>query len=262
MRQVVDVSNFDWPFDLSVAACLKGSGIEGVIVGAQSPSVSRIQIGACRVAGLPVIGIYAEPDVAKAVGLAHEFGVERVWLVCEAGSIMNPAELQAGRARVEHEGLKAGIYTGGPWWRQMGDSHDFADLPLWFPSYFPDRRYIDTVDFGGWTKVAIHQYSSTRSICGRKRDEDVVFDWFEEEENMPDPRVDEILRALTGRDGADAAARIAAWNTSNGANTDNSLLDGYLLQQQAIGKLQAAPAAELGGIIDGDTVTLTRVKKG
>lgn len=65
------------------------------------------------------------------------------------------------------------------------------------------------------------------------------------EEDMPDPRVDDILRALTGRDGADAATRLAAWNGDPSRLTGNSLLDGYLMQQAAISVLQttAAPSA-------------------
>jgi hypothetical protein len=56
--------------------------------------------------------------------------------------------------------------------------------------------------------------------------------------DVADPRVDDILRALTGREGTDATARLAAWNTKEGGKASGwSLLDGYLEQQGHIAQL-------------------------
>jgi hypothetical protein len=55
--------------------------------------------------------------------------------------------------------------------------------------------------------------------------------------DVADPRVDDILRALTGREGTDATARLAGWNTKDGKPSGWSLLDGYLGQQSHIGQL-------------------------
>jgi hypothetical protein len=92
--------------------------------------------------------------------------------------------------RVEEAGLQAGIYTGAYWWpSKMGNSSEFSalGLPLWLANYGsndPDnpRSPITEVDFGGWTKVAVHQYSSKIPACGRDvRDHNY---WFLEEETM------------------------------------------------------------------------------
>lgn len=53
---------------------------------------------------------------------------------------------------------------------------------------------------------------------------------------MADPRVDEILKALTGLDGDAANARLATWNADG-----DSLLDGFELDQKRINDLEASP---------------------
>ena len=103
----------------------------------------------------------------------------------------------------------------------MSNTTEFAHLPLWHASYWEDGRYQDTVDYGGWTAVTVHQYASTPELCGRNEDRDV---WFEED-NMADPRVDAIIAALGGQ------AQIDDWNVNG-----NSLLIGYGLEQVKLAK--------------------------
>lgn len=270
----IDISNFDVPFDASTVAAMKAAGVEGVIIGCQRQPIAEQQATVCRDNGMPILGTYCflywgnsvGPEVAKAVAVAKLFGVSRVWIDCENSSDAAPyatpssriADVQSAVDAVHAAGLEPGIYTYQPFWEgAMRNTTQFSSLPLWHASYWDDGHAQETVDYGGWTQLAMHQYTSAFDVGGRKRDANYVF---EGGDVMADPIVEAILRALTGRDGADAAARLAAWNTKDGAQSGNSLLDGYEGYQQRVGALEASGGAAGHELVDGDTVTITRVK--
>lgn len=189
---VLDLSNYDWEtFD---AACLKESGCTGVIVGAQNINIADKMAADLQANDIPVIGFYGLvyfgntaadwQDIVDACRLAKSFGVKRVWVDAEVdvvGQDPTPeariAQTQIAVSYIEGEGLEAGIYTGEWFWvPQMANTTQFSRLPLWNSSYWDDGREIRTVDYGGWTDVAIHQWTSTYEICGRKRDANYVFE--------------------------------------------------------------------------------------
>jgi hypothetical protein len=137
---------------------------------------------------------------------------------------------------VEAAGLKAGIYSGAWWWPgSTADCTEFSHLPLWHAAYPGDGREIRKVSYGGWTDVAIHQYTSSLNVCGRNRDANYVF---MEEEELPDPRIDKLIAALGGE------AAVDEWNARG-----NSLLTGYALEQQKLGEHLHNHAAGVTGAI-------------
>lgn len=235
---VIDASNYD--SDTWNAPCLKAAGVERVIMGCQRPQLASPMIVSARNAGIDVRDLYAflyfgldttgQVNAAIAVGLSVG-GIDTIWLDCEsqakdgteaAGLIPGQRidELKACVALVEQHGFRAGIYTGAWWWvPMMANTTEFAHLPLWHAAYPADGQPQHTVNYGGWSQVAIHQYTSTLNLCGRNRDANFVF----EEDDMADPRVDAIIAALGGQDAIDK------WN-ANG----NSLLLGYSLEQQKL----------------------------
>lgn len=243
----LDVSNYD--ADTFDVGCLKAAGVEGIILGCQREDIARTMAQKAADGGLPILGTYAflyfgldtTGQTMAAIRVAKDFGIGTVWLDCEStGTLEDGHQTHETRQRqlrdcvqlVEAHGLRAGIYTGSWWWPPyMANTAEFSRLPLWHAAYGPNSGPADpirTVNYGGWSAVAVHQYTSTLNLCGRNRDANYVF----EEADMADPRVDDILRALTGlRDDA-ALARLAAWNTADGgADSGNSLLDGYTLEQ-------------------------------
>lgn len=186
---ILDVSNYDFAtFD---ADCLKAAGVTGIILGCQNPKVANAMGLRAQSAGIPIIGVYGFDyfgtpgnlgDIRDAITIAFRFGVRRVWIDCEADSgMVTPAERVAEIHEcvnaVKATGLEPGIYTGAWWWGPNTEySTEFADLPLWHSAYFDDGREVREVDYGGWTKVAIHQWTSTLSLCGRGRDANYVFE--------------------------------------------------------------------------------------
>jgi len=199
MALVLDLSNYDHPAD---GACLAGAGVTGVILGAQIPSLSRQIATTCRANGIALLGTYAflwdvetpEIRVRKAIDLALEFGMGTVWLDAEEGNNMpagfneRAAALVAGEQAITAAGLRAGVYTYEGFWREkMLNTAAFARLPLWHANFGANdgtmRSPIETVTYGGWAKVAIHQATSTLVVCGRGRDANYVF---EEDDMTPE----------------------------------------------------------------------------
>lgn len=224
--RVLDLSNHDWPtFD---AACLKAAGVTRVILGCWDFAIAESMLLALRREGIVVEDLYCflyyrlpweNNDVLNARELARRHGgIERIWLDCEA-TFDGPAGLLDTEAEGTTPGqrnlitalyfaelrgaFQVGIYTGQYWWRdKMGDSRAFDDLPLWLANYGtndPDnpRTPITSVDFGGWTTAAVHQYSSTIPVCGRGRDHNY---WFLEEGLSVDDkaRLDRLERIVAG----------------------------------------------------------------
>lgn len=208
----LDLSNYD--ADVAVAetaAALAAAGVTEAVVGCQRPELAGRQIASLRAARIRVIGVYAflyfgldtEGQAAAAIGVARESGIARVWLDVESmvpneRSGLTPAERceELGRcvALVESAGLECGIYTGRWYWiPRMADSAEFARLPLWHSEYPSDRHAIATVDYGGWTGVAMHQYASDLQLCGRDRDHNYVF-----EEESVSTKLDDLISVVVG----------------------------------------------------------------
>lgn len=195
---VLDVSNYDWPLP---ALCLAERGVERVIVGCQRPHFSTQQVGLLRAANIEVSDLYTflyfgfDPasETQKALDVARlQGGIRTIWLDCESTGQHDRAinaeqrisELHTCVNMVQDAGYRCGIYTGGWWWPMpfgMGNSTEFAHLPLWHSAYFDDGREVRKVAYGGWTDVAIHQYSSSIVVCGRERDHNHVFEQEEDE---------------------------------------------------------------------------------
>lgn len=254
---VLDLSSYD--LDTLDAPCMRAAGVTGVILGVYSPSDApnrmRQAAQSCRDAGIDILGFYGlvyfgDPhgetrDTRWAIQLAQEFDVNRVWLDCEmdaraAGWSQAPVPAPSGRVSAIHTavdavrlaGLSPGIYTGSWWWRpNTNDSTSFASLPLWHSDYGANdgtREPVLEVNYGGWTKVAVHQYTSRLFVCGRERDANYVF---EEDEMTNEERqmLQEVWDALVGRGNPAGVTRLADWN-ANG----NSLLDGYTIEQEKL----------------------------
>jgi lysozyme len=60
------------------------------------------------------------------------------------------------------------LYTFPSFWRdRVGDSRAFKKYPLWLASYGPnDGRPHDAEPVGGWSSIAVHQYTSKGRIAG------------------------------------------------------------------------------------------------
>lgn len=215
---VVDLSQYDLPVD---PACLKAAGVTGVILGVFHPSGPEPMAAlgqACLDVGLPILGWYGLPyfgspfgenrDITWAIANAQATGVKRVWIDCEIdaapfGFTDDLGATPGGRVstiriltqRIRAAGLEPGIYSAPWWWRpNTGDTQEFRDLPLWFANYPADGHAMPELPdpFGGWTKPAIHQYTSSFNVCGRDRDANYVF-----EEDMSELE-DIILACFSG----------------------------------------------------------------
>lgn len=238
----LDVSNYDAA--TFAPECFLANGIEGVIIGGQRPALAEEMASKARAAGLPIKGFYAflyfgwdwlnQTDAACQLALRH--GVRRVWLDCESlpGGThpteppgVTPqqriAQLRQCVAHVRSLGLEPGIYTAGWWWPgMMAGSVEFRELPLWHAQYGRDSwpaEPVTQVAYGGWTTVAIHQYTSRVELCGRERDHNYVFIDPDEEDDMTlREELDDLKIALyTGRERReenltrDQKLRLANW---------------------------------------------------
>lgn len=62
---------------------------------------------------------------------------------------------------------RVGVYTNRRNWATVvGESDEFADLPVWYAHYDNNASFDDWNDFGGWTKPAIKQFADGPTICG------------------------------------------------------------------------------------------------
>jgi hypothetical protein len=190
---------------------MKAYGVEGVILGVFSPgnpphdmaNAADKLIGG----GIPVRAWYGLPyygsaygatrDIKWAADLAKEYRTPYVFVDSEidATGIFNDATTPTPASRVvEHRecyaiihasGATPGTYTAPWWWNpKMGGTAEFADSPLWYANYGVNDSQqppINIVNFGGWSKVAIHQYTSTLNVAGRNRDANY---WFLQEDSL------------------------------------------------------------------------------
>lgn len=187
----LDLSNYDW--ETFVPDCFAANGCEGVILGCQDPNIAWRMADGLRRARIPIIGVYGFDyfgtpgdlgDIWDAIAIALAYDIRRVWVDCEidsyAGSdpFERAAEIEECVQAIEAAGLSAGIYTGSWWWvPQVNNTEQFAHLPLWHSGYYDDGRAIRTVNYGGWTDVAVHQWTDRLPFCGRDtRDANFVFE--------------------------------------------------------------------------------------
>lgn len=241
--RTLDLSNHDFAtFD---PACLQAAGVTRVILGCWDFAIAETMLLALGRHGIVVEDLYCflyyrlpweNNDVLNALALARRHGgIARVWLDCEAmfdgpsGHLDTEAEGTTVTQRVNITfryfeelrvaGLEPGIYTGQFWWAdKMGGTTLFArnGAKLWLANYGsndPDnpRWAIETVSWGGWSKVSVHQYSSVIPVCGRGRDhnywmledevtrteyEDLVLALFSGQEEKDKPRPERLVAAL------------------------------------------------------------------
>lgn len=279
----LDVSNHDYAtFD---PACFAANGVTRLIVGSWHEPITRDIVNQGRAAGLIVEDLYAylyyglgheRREVTNALSVAAaEGGIKRIWLDCEAspphelaGLTPNDriARTDLAVSLIEANGIEAGIYTYGPYWRaQMGNTTKYsaAGHKLWHAAYGAGGNPIPPiteVSYGGWSVIAAHQYTSTVVLCGRGRDHNY---WYlDEEEYMPTKEEWEALKlrlfAGSERAGETRAERLAYADYQIG------------LDAQSVNDTAASVAANLrdhidnhsagihpGGLKRGDKVTLT-----
>lgn len=175
----IDLDNYDGDISASVPA-LVAEGCQYAIVGCQDAAIALRQIDALTSGGIEVIGVYAYlywgydvlGETAKAASVASQAGIPRIYLDCERDGELpgttpetRIAQLREAVAAVRAAGLDPGIYTGEPFWREaMANTTEFARLPLWHAAYWYDLHHVDRVAYGGWTEVAVHQYSASGNI--------------------------------------------------------------------------------------------------
>lgn len=192
MTLVLDLSNYDAStFD---PACMLSEGVAAIILGCQREDIADQMAAKAQAAGLPIIATYAFlyfgqdtlGQTMAAVRISKRYGIPRVFLDCESGEgterpgitvAERQAELRDCIHAVTTEGLAAGIYSGAFWWpSHMGNTTEWAHLPLWHAAYYNDGSRQRNVAYGGWSECAIHQWTSTLDVCGRRRDANEVWD--------------------------------------------------------------------------------------
>ena len=222
---LIDVSDYDLP--TWNPACFKAAEVTQAIVNSFSKSNAITRIQTLRAAGIEVIGVYGfcyfgpsdyyvNRDVDAAIELAQTFSIPMVWVDAELDAAgigvavrpSNPDErvgqLATAVAKVEAAGLPVGIYTAGWWWPpNTGNFMGFSNLPLWHADYGANdgtKAPVTTVNYGGWTTVAIHQYTSTKVLCGRGRDHNYKLYEPEEDEMTKDQEalLIAVAQALAG----------------------------------------------------------------
>lgn len=194
MGYELDVSNYDR--DTFNVECFKASDVSGLIVGCQRPDVASWMIHQALTGNLPVRAVYAFlyfgidsiGQTRNAVQVAREFKIPYVTLDVESTPPHEAAgitpwqrinELRQCVNYVEDSGLSVIIYTGGWYWPSaMANTNEFSEYPLHhaaYRDYFGTPYEVRRVNYGGWTDVAIHQWTSTLNICGRGRDSNHIW---------------------------------------------------------------------------------------
>ncbi len=104
--------------------------------------------------------------IRDAVALARRCNLDLpvLWIDCENYLDSDPgpdaAWLREAVDECRSAGVRPGIYTGGWWWRdRMGNTSEFADLPLWAAEYREPREPSSCTLFGGWTQAYGKQWT-------------------------------------------------------------------------------------------------------
>lgn len=240
---VYDLSNYDYDYDYSHNPTtwpdlFLEAGCKGLIVGSQWVQKAHAQLTDASKAGIRIVGTYAEPNYETATRLALEFSAPMVGIVVEPGGIQDLNHILQACEHVLDAGLQPYIYGNrGDLTAATNGTSVLAQYPLWFASYFNDGHLVDTVNFCGWTKVAIHQYSSTIVVAGRVRDHNHIF--IDPEEDSLTPEEKKKLEDLYNAFCAGNQDLLDKWNANQ-----NSLLLGYTLEQEKLGKV----ITKIGGI--------------
>jgi hypothetical protein len=87
-----------------------------------------------------------------------------LWIDCETYLDEDPGPdatwLREAVDECRRAGVRPGIYTGGWWWRdKLGNTTEFADLPLWAAEYCEPRDPASCTLFGGWTEASGKQWT-------------------------------------------------------------------------------------------------------
>lgn len=177
MRRGIDISNWQYPLSDHEIRGWKADDI-AVILGCQRSVTATKMQEHLRVWGITPHSYYCflywgyNPDyeVAKVevVAAALPEGPKFIWMDCENNEDSLPATPEERVATLKRAieyanqlGFQCGVYTNGHFWQnEMGNSTEFSHLPLWYANWTTDEP-IATVDFGGWTNVTVHQYTST-----------------------------------------------------------------------------------------------------
>jgi hypothetical protein len=219
-EMVVDLSNYDW--DTFDAKAFYDAGVRRAIVGSQQPPLSGPMVDALRSEGIDIIATYDLPyfgsddttrgPVSRAVEFAAKYRIPHVWVDAEIDAnqtnvpewqdIPTPsvaqrqAEFRWCMDLVRKNVANHGIYTNGSWWTpNMGGSTEWSDSPLWLAAYGVGGAAIDPidgVDFGGWARPYMHQYTSIYSINERGRDMSYLFAEVMKEEQVSQELLDRI----------------------------------------------------------------------
>ncbi len=257
-RLVLDLSSND--IGKTDPACLKAAGVDGVVIGVFSrgnPPHDMANLGdLCMSAGLPVLGTYGLPyfgdpdavlrDAKWACEIAPQFKVNQVWMdvetdACDNGwSAPRPtpgqriSELMGVKRYIQGAGLTPGVYSFKYFWQsQMAATTVFSDLDFWLAAYGVDSMPtdpIETVNFGGWTTLAAHQFTSiwgkaTGNTCGRE-ERDANY-WYKELEDDMTDQEREDLKNLVAIMGGSAKLK-------DNADRGNDFILGYTLEQQKL----------------------------
>jgi hypothetical protein len=190
--QAIDVSSHQ-PRDLS--AIIRQHRPDHVIVRMYLPEEnppqehSIAQVESARENGCSVgayVWAYRSSDARQTIrdglALARRCGLEPpvLWIDCETYLDVDPGPdatwLREAVDECRRAGVQPGIYTGGWWWRdKLGNSTEFADLPLWAAEYCEPRDPASCTLFGGWTRAAGKQWTENpvdrstflAEVCGR-----------------------------------------------------------------------------------------------
>jgi hypothetical protein len=227
MGIVLDISNHD--YSTFNAECFRNNGVERVIVNAWDCRISEDMIRKCRAFGIASEDIYCflyfglpheRREVSNALALAKNLGgIKRIWLDVEAtppneASDMTPQKrinvVAECAAEIERAGYGVGIYTGRWYWvPYMENTTAFSKYPLWLAYWGKNdgtQPPIKIVDFGGWQRVSVHQFTSRFALCGRYRDANYwMLNEGKEEHMTPQEIVNAILNDNDARNALIAA---------------------------------------------------------
>lgn len=198
----LDLSNYDYDHDVrnvNWPSAMKSAGVTDVIIGTQWPDKAREQATRLRYEGVNILGFYAEPDWENAISLCREFDVRFLGLACEPGSIQSLSDLRIAVNRGIVNACDVHIYGNqGDLTSLLGTSKEFSKTcKLWLANYGADdpnfpREPIEDIQLAGWTKVSVHQYSSTIVVAGRVRDHNYLL----EEPDLTPSEVESIVNRV------------------------------------------------------------------
>lgn len=201
MSKVLDLSNYD--YSTFSAECFRNHGVSRVIVNSWDYDISSDMLRKLRSVGIAVDDAYAflyfgkpweKREVTNAIRLHREHKLKRIWLDVEARPpheetwVTPEYRIRVVRDCVNlirSEGVEPCIYTGRWYWvPYMNNTREFSSLKLWHSEYGRNDGTMSPVryvDYGGWHRVSVHQYTSQLYLCGRNRDANY---WYIEEDDM------------------------------------------------------------------------------